>query len=407
MRKIISILLIVVFSVGSLGIAFAATESELRAQIDQKNRDLQVVNDQIKQAQLQLEKIESDKKTLSGDIKSLDVTINQLNLKIKSSQVKIDQLNLQLQLLQNKKADTISNISSQKDAIAKIIAEIDQNDNENIFHMLLKGNTLADSLLEMQSLQNLQNNLSANIVSLNKLNEDLSNNIRDTSATENNLEAENQSLKDRKIITNDTKSQKNTLLNSTKNKESIYQQQLTILKNQQAAIDDELSKLESDLRSTFNVSVLPFKRSGVLAYPVLNPIITQNYGVNSFAERAYKSGFHNGIDFQASVGTTIVAASDGVVYAVGNNGRTQYGKYIVIKHSNNLATLYGHLSKQIVGVGDTVKVGQIIGYSGSTGYATGPHLHFTVYWGPSLTLQMFIGAGLVPVGVTINPKDYL
>lgn len=399
--------MIIVFSVGSLSTAYAATEAELRAQIEQKNKDLQVVNEQIKAAQLELDKVEYDKQTLSGDIKSLDTTISQLNLKIKSSGVKIDQLNLQLQLLQAKKTDTVASISSQKDAIARLIAEIDQTDQESIFHMLLRGNTLADSLLEMQSAQDLQSNLFVNVVSLTKLTEDLTNNIKDTSATESNLEIENQSLKDRKSITNDTKSQKNTLLASTKNKESIYQQQLTALRNQQAAIDDEMDRLEANLKSTFNVNVLPFKRSGVLAYPVLDPVITQNYGPSSFAERAYKTGLHNGMDFKATTGTVIISAGDGVVYAVGDNGRTQYGKYIVIKHENNLATLYAHLSKQVVVVGETVKVGQIIGYAGRTGYVTGPHLHFGVYWGPSLTLQKFAGAGLVPIGITINPKDYL
>lgn len=407
MRKIIPILLIMVFSVGPLSATYAVTESELRAQIDQKNKDLQVVNDQIKAAQLQLEKIESDKKTLSGDIKSLDITINQLNLKIRSGEVKIDQLNLQLRLLQDKKADTISTLTSQKNAIARLIVEINQNDNENIFHMLLKGDTLADSLLEMQSVQNLQNNLSVNVANLTQLNEELSSNIKDTSATENNLKTESQSLKDRKSITSDTKSQKNTLLVLTKNKESNYQKQLNELENKQAAMGKEIDELETSLRAAFNPNVLPFKRSGVLAYPVLNPILTQEYGATSFAQRAYKTRFHNGLDFKASIGTAIIAAADGVIYAVGDNGRIQYGKYIVIKHDNNLATSYAHLSKQVVRVGDTVKIGQIIGYSGNTGYSTGPHLHFTVYWGPSLTLQNFAGAGLVPVGVTINPKDYL
>jgi murein DD-endopeptidase MepM/ murein hydrolase activator NlpD len=113
------------------------------------------------------------------------------------------------------------------------------------------------------------------------------------------------------------------------------------------------------------------------------------------------------MDFRASIGTPIYAAGDGQVFAVGNNGNVQYGKYVVIKHENNLATLYGHLSRQVVSAGKSVKKGDIIGYSGSTGYSTGPHLHFGVYWAPSIELKTISGAGLVPVGVTVNPEDYL
>ncbi|NCO89539.1 M23 family metallopeptidase, partial [Candidatus Wolfebacteria bacterium] len=117
--------------------------------------------------------------------------------------------------------------------------------------------------------------------------------------------------------------------------------------------------------------------------------------------------FHNGIDFKASLGTPILAAEDGEVMAVGDNGRVQYGKFILIKHNNNLATLYAHLSRQIVQKGSVIKRGQVIGYSGNTGYSTGPHLHFGVYWALNLKMQSFSGAGLVPVGVTINPANYL
>ena len=161
------------------------------------------------------------------------------------------------------------------------------------------------------------------------------------------------------------------------------------------------------MRASFDPNVLPFKRSGVLAYPVLNPVVTQEYGATAFAQRAYKTKFHNGIDFKATIGDPIIAADSGSIMAVGDNGRVQYGKYVVVKHDNNLATLYAHLSRVVISKGDYVKVGQIIGYAGNTGYVTGPHLHFAVYWAPSVTLQSFLGAGLVPVGVTINPEDYL
>jgi murein DD-endopeptidase MepM/ murein hydrolase activator NlpD len=145
----------------------------------------------------------------------------------------------------------------------------------------------------------------------------------------------------------------------------------------------------------------------VLAYPVLDPVVTQGYGATAFARRAYRTGFHNGVDFKASIGAPIIAADAGSIMAVGDNGRVQYGKYVLVKHDNNLVTLYAHLSRVVITKGDYVKVGQVVGYAGSTGYSTGPHLHFTVYWGPSVTLKSFPGAGLVPIGVTINPEEYL
>ena len=101
--------------------------------------------------------------------------------------------------------------------------------------------------------------------------------------------------------------------------------------------------------------------------------------------------------------------------AVDNNDRGvsrwqkyQYGRYVLIKHDNNLSTLYAHLSRQVVARGATVKRGDLIGYSGNTGYSTGPHIHLTVYWAPSVQMKSVPpAAGLVPVGVTIDPNDYL
>jgi murein DD-endopeptidase MepM/ murein hydrolase activator NlpD len=135
--------------------------------------------------------------------------------------------------------------------------------------------------------------------------------------------------------------------------------------------------------------------------------MTQAYGATKFAQKAYKTKFHNGVDFAVPIGTPVLAAEDGVVLMAGNNGRVQYGKYIVIKHSNGLATLYGHLSRHAVATGSAVKRGDIIGYSGNTGYSTGAHLHFTVYLSSTVQLKAIGGAGVVPVGYTLNPSDYL
>ncbi len=91
----------------------------------------------------------------------------------------------------------------------------------------------------------------------------------------------------------------------------------------------------------------------------------------------HKRRLHNGIDIGVKMRTPVGAANDGVVIYAGWAGG--YGKMIKIKHYNGYTTLYGHLSKIYVRIGQKVKKGQIIARSGNTGRVTGPHLHFTVW----------------------------
>lgn len=86
--------------------------------------------------------------------------------------------------------------------------------------------------------------------------------------------------------------------------------------------------------------------------------------------------FHNGIDIAKPTGTPIYAAADGTVSLAGVYGG--YGNCVIIKHGGGMTTLYGHQSKLACRKGQTVRRGQLIGYVGSTGNSTGPHLHFTV-----------------------------
>jgi murein DD-endopeptidase MepM/ murein hydrolase activator NlpD len=85
---------------------------------------------------------------------------------------------------------------------------------------------------------------------------------------------------------------------------------------------------------------------------------------------------HTGIDFAAPLGTPIRAAADGKV--VWGTWRGGYGRCIILMHSGGVATLYGHCSEIIVHPGQTVRRGELIGATGSTGLSTGPHLHFEI-----------------------------
>ena len=90
-----------------------------------------------------------------------------------------------------------------------------------------------------------------------------------------------------------------------------------------------------------------------------------------------KASNHTGTDIPAASGTKIYSAQGGVVTTVGKNKKHSYGYYVIISHGNGISTLYAHMkSVAPVKEGETVKKGQLIGYVGSTGRSTGPHLHF-------------------------------
>jgi murein DD-endopeptidase MepM/ murein hydrolase activator NlpD len=88
-----------------------------------------------------------------------------------------------------------------------------------------------------------------------------------------------------------------------------------------------------------------------------------------------RSRWHKGIDIKLDIGDPVYAAFDGVVRMQRYNPGG-YGNYVLIRHYNGLETIYGHLSEAIVVRNQTVRAGQIIGFGGSTGRSTGPHLHF-------------------------------
>lgn len=100
--------------------------------------------------------------------------------------------------------------------------------------------------------------------------------------------------------------------------------------------------------------------------------ITSPYGYRRRFRR-----MHKGVDLKLNIGDTVRAAFDGKVRIVRNQGRrTGYGMYIVIRHSNQLETVYGHLSEWLVKPDQYVKAGDPIALGGNTGRSTGPHLHF-------------------------------
>ncbi len=140
-------------------------------------------------------------------------------------------------------------------------------------------------------------------------------------------------------------------------------------------------------------------RRTLLRTPVAAVKITSGFGMRVHPLLGY-SKMHKGVDFGAPVGTPVFAAGDGVIEKMGWWGG--YGKYIRIRHGNDMGTAYAHLSRfnSALAEGSHVRQGQIIALTGSTGAVTGPHLHFEVLKHGSqvnpLTVTDAIGNVLTP-----------
>ncbi|WP_457622345.1 peptidoglycan DD-metalloendopeptidase family protein [Persephonella sp.] len=109
--------------------------------------------------------------------------------------------------------------------------------------------------------------------------------------------------------------------------------------------------------------------------PLKKTVITSRFGYRKHPVTGNKD-FHPGVDLRAKIGTPVYATANGIVEYAGRKGN--YGKLIIIQHNYGFKTLYGHLSKIKVKTGQFVEKGQLIGYTGKTGFINGPHLHYEI-----------------------------
>ncbi len=394
-------------------ISFATTSLELnlKSAIEDKSKDLQEITKKIEETQNQLFETQEKGLTLKQAVKKTDNLLNQINLNIKSSEIKIDKLGLELENLSLSKKDKENKILDKKSAIEELLREIMKKGRESSLRLILESKSISQSILDSKSIEYMSRSLASEVDDLELLKNDLISQIEEAADKKHSLEGEKINLKYKKNIAEDEKNNKQYILSTTKNQEKLYQAQLKELEKKQEEIAAEVEAIESELRLKIDPSLLPSAIPGVLLWPVQGGYLTQGYGSTAFALKTYRGKYHNGVDIGAPLGTPIYSAEDGEVVFMANQDNfcrgAGYGKVIVVKHNNNLTTLYGHLSQQAVYVGQKVKKGDTIGYLGKTGWATGPHLHFTVFGTATYYVKKTHSCGLMPVGGDLDPSKYL
>jgi murein DD-endopeptidase MepM/ murein hydrolase activator NlpD len=342
-----------------------ATEQRVAATLDQFAATEQLLTDQITQEETVIANLEDQ--------------IAQLDVQIADTQARIDVEKAQLAVMSRA-------IYRQPDSFWILIARTG-----NLHEALI---ATADAVVAGQRAHDLQTRLEADLAKLQA----------DRQARQNDLDRENGTLD----LLNANLSALQEVMNAQADVSSQLQDLVTQIQSAQAQLQNQppdvtvalaqlLESQEQDLIQRSYETAWSQAQVGVglamvnnklpvgkpiqglsLSWPMASFVITQPFGpTNVLFEPPYGpyKHFHTGVDIAAPLGTPVMAAADGLVVAVGH-GNAGYGNYIVIAHGGGIETLYGHLLQTDANIGDGVVRGQVIGLEGSTGFSTGPHVHF-------------------------------
>jgi murein DD-endopeptidase MepM/ murein hydrolase activator NlpD len=397
-------------------IILADSADELRAKIGERNRAIAELEKEIAVYQEQINRVSEESKTLQGRIKELTLSIDKLNKNIAVTENKIGVTNYQISELSIEIGRTEEDIDSNTEAVSKLFRNMNQNEQQSLIELVLNYNRLSDIWNSIESIDQVNRKVSDRIAVLFQTKNDFEVKKDAQEKHRANLSKLKRELAGERIVASESRREKDSLLKLNKNTEANYRKALEEKATKKEEFERELSEFESQLNIAVDPSRLPSVGSGILKWPLDAFKITQYFGNTPFATRnpqIYKGKGHPGIDFRASVGTRVKAAASGVVDGVGDTdlvrGCYSYGKWILIRHDNGLSTLYAHLSLVSVSPGERLNTGDAIGYSGSTGYSTGPHLHFGVYATQGIKIIRYEHStncrnAIIPVA---DPKAYL
>lgn len=360
------------------------TITDLRNKIAERNTAIAGLEKEIADYQKQIEATGKETKTLQSTIKNIDLEQKKLSAEIQLTASKITAVNLRLEELGDAIGIKQNRIGESQDALAETIRGLADVEKKTLIEALLSGATLSAIWGVADDLERFQKEVQTDLTKTKELKADLEHTQTETETNRKKLVSLRADLADKNQLLSQNKKAKSALLTATKSKETEYRKILAERVARRDAFEKELLQFESELRFAIDPSRLPSAGSGVLKWPLDSIKITQEFGDTAFARSgAYKGNGHNGVDFKASTGTRVLATLSGVVKGVGDTDAVcpgaSYGRWVFIEHGNGLSTLYAHLSLIKVSEGQSVSTGEVIGYSGETGYATGPHLHFTVY----------------------------
>lgn len=295
-------------------------------------------------------------------------------------------------------ADTEEKEQAQYELYCKRVRAMEENGKVSYWEVIFKAKSFSDLLSRIDFINEIMDYDERVMQDLQELRGQLAEEKSELESAKADQVAAKQELSARKSELQTQLDEANALMKKIQDDTATFQETLDSLDKEEDAIQAEIVKKSKELAAQNKPSggnattgvVTSWMGAGGYMWPEkVSKKITSPMGGRA-SPGGIGSTNHKGVDIGGVGYTTQVLASKAGTVIVSQNSRS-YGEYVVVSHGSGNTTLYAHLSKRLVSVGQSVQQGQVLGITGSTGNSTGPHLHFEITEG----------------GVRVDPLQYL
>lgn len=371
--------------------ALAKSSKSLTIEKNKKKQEQMQIKNKINKEKSNISNTENEKKSVSTDIENLDAKIQVTSAKISTLESEIVRLNKDIAENQEKLEEAQVNLSENTDALRMRLREMYKRGNVNYLEVILNSKDIEELLRN--------NEIISSIARADReLIEFIQEQIDTIKETEERLQIDKAKVSASKAaVENERQSYqaavdaKNDYMKVLESNLDLYKAEFEKAQSNWDALDSEIARLQKEItaqkkaeeaaarratRVHSNITVSSGPRNGQsYTWPLPGHYsISSPFGYRMHPILGY-SKFHSGVDIPAPSGTPIVAAKSGTV--IMSQLMSGYGNVVMVDHGDTV-TVYAHCSALNVGVGESVKAGDVIAFVGSTGLSTGAHLHFEV-----------------------------
>jgi murein DD-endopeptidase MepM/ murein hydrolase activator NlpD len=352
---IVAILLMLTFAVET-SLASAATLSQIR--------------NNIKNKQQELNESRAKEKSLGDQVNSLEQQINSKQSDIDELEASISEAQAKLETLEEELAVAEEKVNTQNENLNARLRNMYKNGSVGFIDVLMDSGSFSEFLNNLSLVEKVYTSDQDVLEELQKAYDEID-------AKKKEIETLQAELSESKATMEEQKSSLEADKASVEKKKSEIAADSAETQRELDKLEADAQALTSSIRNSGSSSSSSKYNGGIMAWPVPScHTVSSGYG-GRIHPTTGKYKFHGGLDIPGSYGSAIVAANSGKVIWAGNRGDS-YGNYVIIDHGGGVSTLYGHSSKVLVSTGQRVSRGQRIANVGSTGRSTGPHCHFEV-----------------------------